>query len=90
MPTTPVVRQWTVIEVWKSDLPVDISTGLSRDAYVCTFMWDDIMVYHGEDGWVLEDDDDEEDSEAVQALEALRISAGLDERMPFYVRIKST
>lgn len=88
MPTTAVVRLWTVIEVWKSDLPVEIPVGLSRDAYVCAFMWDDLMVYHGEDGWVLDDDDENEP--AIQALEAIRLSAGLDERLPFYVRIKST
>ncbi len=88
MPTPPVVRNWTVVEVWKSDLPVEIPTSLSRDSYVCTFMWDDLMLYHGEDGWVL--DDDGEDSPTVQALEAIRISAGLDDRMPFCVRIKTS
>ncbi len=54
--------QWQVIETWDTEVPDEIRKVMKedqcndREGYIYKLMWNDIFLYHGEDGWVLNDD----------------------------------
>lgn len=82
---------WKVIETWDTEVPGEILEAIKKDqqdtneGYVYSLMWKDAFLYHGEDGWVLND----ETLAAGEAwLEEHRTFHGLPNNGCFWLRIK--
>jgi hypothetical protein len=82
---------WRVIETWDSEVPDEIRQVIRKDqkdheeGYVYSLMWQDAFLYHGEDGWVL---NDETLTVAEEWLEAHREEHGLARDSCFWFRVK--
>jgi len=84
--SNPQLRHWPVIEIFDSGVPEPVLATLERDTeYVHHLMWDDLLFYHGEDGWVLSDSTLED---CEPWLDQQRDLVGMREQSAFWMRVK--
>lgn len=85
------IRSWDVIEIFDTDVPKKILKAFDKaqsgdeEGYVFKLMWGDAFIYHGEDGWVL---DEETLGVAEKWLEKHRVHHNLGQSACFWFRIK--
>ena len=77
---------WPVISVDQEDVPAPIYKALAEDRNVHRLAWDDLFLYHGEEGWVL---DDPQEDLAGDWLDTIGASKGFGPRETYWVRVIS-
>lgn len=89
---------WHVIEIFDTEVPEDVLKALEAEqkrtrqdvkvdkrGAVYSLMWEDMLFFHGEDGWCIDD----ETLEVCQVwLEDHRKEHGIDEQVAFWFRVK--
>lgn len=88
-------RVWPVLEMWDTDVPPKVLEALrscvvahddpNEERYVYNICWGDLLFYHGEDGWALDDDTL---NETEEWLESMRVQAEMPNTTWFWVRVK--
>ena len=89
VPQTAGRVYWEVIEIFEDEVPKKLLKALEleakSDGYVHKLMFNDLFMYHGEDGWVLSDSSLDT---GEKWLDKLAANFGLRPHQVFWFRIK--